>query len=154
MKKSYYKKYYNTHKEDRIEYQTVYNMIHAESIKEYQRKYYQENKRIIYNQRLKRKGKVPKVSTPKEYKPLPEYKLQNLERMLRKKLKHINSIILSENPSKLLTQNGESGITPLRSHPNKYQAKKLLKKYQYSLEQIQPFSEFVITNEGFTLSFN
>ena len=129
-------------------------MIHAESIKEYQKKYYKENKQTIISQRQKRKGRVPKVATPKDYKPLPNYKLQNLERMLRKKLKDYNRIILAENPSKLLTYNSESGITPLRSHPNKYQAKKFLKKYQYSLEQVQPFSEFVITNEGFTLSFN
>jgi hypothetical protein len=109
---------------------------------------------VNLNLLMKRERENKEPKPPKEHKSLPEYKLQNLERMLRKKLKHYYSIIQSENPLKSLTQNSESGITPLRSHPNKYQAKKFLKKYQYSLEQVQPFSEFVITNEGFTLSFN
>lgn len=127
-------------------------MTHAESIKEYQKNYFQKNRDRLYVKKRERENKEPKP--PKEHKSLPEYKLQNLERMLRKKLKHYYSIIQSENPLKSLTQNSESGITPLRSHPNKYQAKKLLKKYQYSLEQVQPFSEFVVTKDGFTLSFN
>jgi hypothetical protein len=152
MNKSYYKKYYNKNKERICEYQQVYNMIHAESIKEYQRKYFQKRKKELYNKKKERGNK--KVKPPKEHKLLPTYKLENLERMLRKKLKHINSIILSENPNKILTQNKESDTTPLRTHTDKYYAKKLLKKYQYSLDQIQPFSEFVITPEGFTLSFN
>ena len=139
--------YYQQNKQRRLEYQKLYNMINAEKIKEYQDKYFQENKTQIYN-------RVKSNKPPKERKPLSKYKVDNLERMLRKKLKHINRIILAENPSKILTQNGEDGITPLLNHPNKYVAKKLLKKYQYSLEQIQPFSEFVITPEGFTLSFN
>jgi hypothetical protein len=139
--------YYQQNKQRRLEYQKLYNIIHAERIKEYQDKYFQENKTQIYN-------RVKSNKPPKERKPLSKYKVDNLERMLRKKLKHINRIILAENSSKIVTQNKESGITPLRTSPDKYYSKKLLREYQYSLEQIQPFSEFVITPEGFTLSFN
>ena len=142
--------YYERHKEKALEYQQLYNMIHAERIKKYQEEYFKKHKANLN----KKQRDTYKEKKPKERKPLPPYKLENLERMLRKKLKHINNIILSENPSKLLTQIEERCITPLLNHPNKYQAKKLLKKYQYSLEQVQPFSEFVITPEGFSLSFD
>ena len=131
-------------------------MIHAEKIKEYQKNYFKKNRDKLYVKKRERENKEP--PPPKEYNSLPTYKLENLERMLRKKLKHINSIIISENPTKLLTCKEETNITPLpaplRAHPDKYYAKKLLKKYQYTLDQVQPFSEFVITPEGFTLSFN
>jgi len=152
MNKSWYRQYYLDNKERIAQYQQLYNMTHAESIKEYQKNYFQKNRDRLYVKQRERQNKEPKP--PKERKPLPTYKLENLERMLRKKLKHINNIILSEKPPKILTQNEETNTTPLLNHPNKYVAKKLLKKYQYSLEQVQPFSEFVLTKEGFTLSFN
>jgi len=156
MNKSWYRQYYLDNKERIAQYQQLYNMTHAESIKEYQKNYFQKNRDRLYVKQRERQNKEPKP--PKERKPLPTYKLENLERMLRKKLKHINNIILSEKPPKILTQNEETNTTPLppslRAHSDRGYAKKLLKKYQYSLEQVQPFSEFVLTKEGFTLSFN
>jgi hypothetical protein len=152
MNKSWYRQYYIENKERICQYQQQYNMTHAENIKEYQKSYFQKNRDRLYVKQRERQGKEHKP--PKERKPLPTYKIDILERMLRKKLKHINSITISEKVSKILTQNEETNTTPLRAHPDKYYAKKLLKKYQYSLDQVQPFSEFVLTKEGFTLSFN
>ena len=76
--------YYKRHREAILEYQKNYNIIHKDTIKEYQRDYFQRNRVHIV--------KENKISYERKRvnKPLPKYKIDALERMLRRKIKDYN----------------------------------------------------------------
>ena len=61
--------YYYANRIERLEYQKFYNILNNDKIKEYQKQYYLQHK------------KSP------SYKPLANYKIERLERMLRRKLR-------------------------------------------------------------------
>jgi hypothetical protein len=125
----YHKDYYYKIHEKSLAYQKEYNDKNKEKIKEYQQEYY-----------LKRKEK--KVKKEKPLIPLPKYLLDKIESVIKKKLKQY---------TRSLEKEKEIVIIP--KIENKYYEKKKMMKYQYSLPQPEPFSEFIATERGFLLKW-
>lgn len=137
--------YYQQHKEERLLYQKQYNK--GDKYKEYQKEYFQQHKTKLEQQRkARREAKKQYV-----YKKPAQYKLDAIERVLRKKLKEIQlSFAFTHITFKPITENE----TVEKQSTHKYYTKKLLKEYQYSLPQAQPFADFVRTPTGFALTWD
>ena len=86
--------YYIKNKEKCLAYQKEYNK--SEYYKAYQQDYFQKNKERI---KKSHSNKIIIEKVKKEYvrKPLPDYKINRLEIMLRRKLKDYNNSIIKEN---------------------------------------------------------
>ena len=127
--------YYQQHKQERIDYQSFYNRINADKYRQYQREYHQKNKDKINEYRKKR------AEQKATYKKPAKYKLDAIERVLRKKLKEINKTVV---------------VKPVvvDYSANKYYAKKQLMAYQHSLPQAEPFTGFYKTPTGFALEWD
>jgi hypothetical protein len=123
----YHKDYYYKIQEKSLAYQKEYNNNKKEEIKEYQKEYY-----------LKRKEQ--KVKKEKSLIPLPKYLLDKIEAVIKKKLKQY-------------TRTLEKEVIVILKIENKYYEKKKMMKYQYSLPQAEPFSEFTTTERGFLLKW-
>lgn len=78
--------YYKNNREAILEYQRSYNLTHRDTIRQYQKEYFQKNKKP---------NKVKKVREEKikARKALPKYKIDALERMLKQKLRDYNESI-------------------------------------------------------------
>lgn len=126
--REYYKEYYKQKKEKILKYQKVYNQDKKCDIKEYQREYY-----------LKRKAER-KRRREQERKPLAKYLLDKIEAVIKKKLREYNKLKEKEKKEILVVR-----------VENKYYEKKKMMKYQYSLPQAEPFSDFINTEKGFLL---
>jgi hypothetical protein len=123
---NYKREYYYKIQDKSITYQKNYNNKNKEKIKEYQQEYY-----------LKRKEK--KVKKEKPLIPLPKYLLDKIEAVIKKKLKQYTRTLEKE----------KVVVKP----ENKYNEKKKMMKYQHSLPQAEPFSEFITTERGFLLKW-
>jgi hypothetical protein len=67
---------YWINRDERLEYQKMYNIYHADEIKEYQKQYYLN---VLKPIRSKHKEQ--------EYKPLPEYKIKLIKRVIKNKIR-------------------------------------------------------------------
>jgi len=76
--------YYQRNREAILEYQRNYNIINNDAIKQYQREYFQRNRVHIL------KEKNIDNHRKRVNKPLPKYKIDALERMLRRKIRDYN----------------------------------------------------------------
>jgi hypothetical protein len=125
---NYKREYYYKIQDKSITYQKSYNNKNKDKIKVYQQEYY-----------LKRKEKTKKEKIKKEKPliPLPKYLLDKIEAVIKKKLKQY-------------TRTLEKEVVVVKPE-NKYYEKKKMMKYQYSLPQPEPFSEFIKTDSGFRL---
>jgi hypothetical protein len=140
-------KYYYANREERIAYQKEYQQRKKKSYNKYQKEYYQKNKESLNPQR--HFYVQAKRDAIRETKVLPQYKLNEIERVLKKKLKQIRKAekLFYSDPEYSDTQNSASKTY------DKYYQKKLLKKYQHSLPEPKPFSDFIETPNGFVLKF-
>lgn len=127
----YQRKYYYKIHDKMLSYQREYNNNNKERIKEYQKEYYVKRK-----EKTKKKEKVQRSLIP-----LPKYLLDKIEAVIKRKLKEYNK--LKEEKEEILVVRVE----------NKYNEKKKMMKYQYSLPQPEPFSEFINTEKGFLLKW-
>ena len=125
---NYKREYYYKIQDKSITYQKNYNNKNKEKIKEYQQEYY-----------LKRKERLKKEKKEKPLIPLPKYLLDKIEAVIKKKLKQY-------------TRTLEKQVVVVKPE-NKYYEKKKMIKYQYSLPQAEPFSEFITTERGFLLKW-
>ena len=83
--------YYKENRNAILEYQKCYNIINHDTIKQYQKEYYQKNKEHLVKKqekyREKARREMVRNEKVKDRKPLALYKIDALERMLRKKLR-------------------------------------------------------------------
>lgn len=79
--------YYKQNKDRVLEYQKCYNIINIDIIKDYQKEYYQKNKDIIKARQKKYIFKAKQKVIEKPYVPLPKYKRDAIERVIKKKLR-------------------------------------------------------------------
>jgi hypothetical protein len=114
--------YYDLHREERLEYQKQYNK--SDYYKAYQQDYFQKNKEKIMKEHKFRQERK------KKRKPLPQYKIDLLERMLRRKLKDYNNTIYQQNVSQTL-------LPPVIFNEN----------------EVKPLEGFTIRNGMFVLTF-
>ena len=131
----YQRNYYYKIHDKMLSYQREYNNNNKERIKEYQKEYYVKRK-----EKTKKKEKVQRSLIP-----LPKYLLDKIEAVLKRKLKEYNKLKEEEREQK-------EEILVVRVE-NKYNEKKKMMKYQYSLPQAEPFSEFINTEKGFLLKW-
>ena len=82
--------YYERHREERIIYQSYYNIINIDKYKSYQKDYALNQKDRI-NKRKEERKKSKMVIKDNVRKPLKEYHYRRLETMLRRKLKEYNA---------------------------------------------------------------
>jgi hypothetical protein len=95
--------YYQLHKQERLEYQKEYNK--GENYKTYQQEYFQRNKQKIMEQhRLRLQKNKPKKEKPS--KPLPKYKLNAIEMVLRRKLNDYYDTMYQLDVAKKIVGNG------------------------------------------------
>lgn len=122
--------YYSLHREERLAYQKQYN--NSEYYKAYQQDYYDKNKDYF-----KEKNKKYNLTHKKEKvrKPLPQYKLDAIQRILRKKLKEYNKSLLQEN------------VKPTCTPP-------VISESPIKDVVVKPFEGFTVRNNMFVLSFN
>lgn len=120
--------YYRQHREQRLLYQKEYNK-QSENYKTYQQEYFQLNK-----ERIMKENKIRRERNKKR-KPLPQYKIELLERMLRRKLKDYYATLYQKDVSHELTAEviSESHIKDV---------------------VVKPFEGFTVRNNKFVLSFN
>jgi hypothetical protein len=171
-RKEYHKEYYNKNKNRIIERQNQYNKNHVVERKEYQKEYAINNREILNNYKreyyykiqdksityqknynnknkekikeyqqeywIKKKERLKKEKKEKPLIPLPKYLLDKIEAVIKKKLKQY-------------TRSLEKEVVVVPKIENKYYEKKKMIKYQYSLPQAEPFSEFITTERGFLL---
>ena len=152
--------FYYANREERLAYQKDYQRRRKRQYNKYQKEYYQKNKEHLYPQRYfyaKAKRDAVKVT-----KPLAKYLLDRIERVLKKKLKEIRKAEESfySAVKKRDTLGGVSKSTEYsdtKKSPkkiyDKYYQNKLMKKYQYSLPEPEPFSDIIVTKNGFTLNW-
>lgn len=152
-------KYYYANREERIAYQKEYQKRKRKSYNKYQKEYYQKNKEILNPQRhfyvQARRDAI------RETKVLPQYKLNEIERVLKKKLKQIRKaeklFYSTERPNDPPGGRGGTEYSDTQNSVSKtydkYYQKKLLKKFQHSLPEPKPFSDFIETPTGFVLKF-
>ena len=124
---NYKREYYYTIQDKSITYQKNYNNKNKDKIKVYQQEYW-----------IKKKERLKKEKQEKPLIPLPKYLLDKIEAVIKKKLKQYNRSLEKE---KVVVPKIE----------NKYYEKKKMIKYQHSLPQPEPFSEFITTERGFLL---
>ena len=129
----YYLKYYKQYREELLSSQKERNNKRKEEIQAYQREYY-----------LKRKAER-KRRREQERKPLAKYLLDKIEAVIKKKLREYNKLKEKE-------KERQEGLVVAKVE-NKYYEKKKMMKYQYSLPQAEPFSEFINTEKGFLLKW-
>ena len=148
--------YYYSNREERIAYQKEYQKRKRKRYNKYQQEYYQKNKEHLNPQRYF--YLQAKRDAIKDTKRLPQYKLNEIERVLKKKLKEIRKAEkLFYSPPRISTpqnilQKSEAPPKVQRIY-DKYYQNKLMKKYQHSLPQPEPFSDIILTKDGFTLTW-
>lgn len=125
--------YYQLHKDERLEYQKLYNQ--NDKYKSYQKEYYQKNKDNILNNRKDYnkdyyKDYYIKHKKEKPYKPLPKYKLYEIERVIKQKLKDYHKTLEQEAV-----------------------AKDLVDYITYD-KNVKPFDGFIVKNNMFVLKFD
>lgn len=126
--------YYYLHSEERLAYQKEYNK--SEYYKAYQQNYFQLNKERLVKERKLRCERIKKTEIQvKKQKPLAQYKIDILERMLRRKLKDYNKTLYQEDVSRELTTDVIFN-SPIKD------------------VDVKPFEGFTIRNNKFVLSFN
>jgi len=147
-------KYYYANREERIAYQKEYQKRKRKSYNKYQKEYYQKNKESLNPQRhFLAQAKRDAI---RETKVLPQYKLNEIERVLKKKLKQIRKAekLFYSAPNNSDPEYSDTDIPPkVKRIYDKYYQKKLMKKYQHSLPEPKPFSDFIETPTGFVLQF-
>jgi hypothetical protein len=156
--------YYYSNREERIAYQKEYQKRKRKRYNKYQQEYYQKNKEHLIPQRYF--YLQAKRDAVKETKRLPQYKLNEIERVLKKKLKEIRKAEkLIYSAARTFRGGGVGGVggggekdssEAKNSAPriyDKYYQNKLMKKYQHSLPQSEPFSDIIVTKDGFTLTW-
>jgi len=95
--------YYQRHKQERLAYQQQYNK--SEYYKAYQREYFQKNKERLRPKKIR--------------KSLPQYKLNLLEQMLRRKLKEykkkyiLEDVMIYEEPPPVISEDTTQQFPPL-----------------------------------------
>lgn len=146
--KDYVLAMYYMNREEKIAYQKEYNKKNKKTYDEYQREYYQKNKeyirskinaqrqleRILYPK--EKKQKAPKPQKVSKSKPVPDENNSEAEKSD------------AEN-----SEAEKSEKIPKKYKYDKYYSKKLLQKAQHSLPEPVPFSDFRLTNQGYTLDF-
>lgn len=151
------REHYYANREERLAYQKEYAKRKKKKYNKYQREYYQKNKDTLNPERYfyaqaKRDANKKETKT----KPLPQYKLNEIERVLKKKLKEIRKTeeLFYSKPSTEYSdsQNSDTKNSPPRTY-DKYYQKKLLTKYQHSLPEQKPFADFYRTPIGFALKW-
>ena len=107
--------YYKENKDRVLEYQKYYNIVNIDTIKQYQKEYYQKNKDIIRNRRNEYITKTKKKVIEKPYVPLPKYKLDAIERVIKKKLRDYYDTLYQLKVAKkmIVDEVNGSGQTPL-----------------------------------------
>ena len=152
--------YYYSNREERIAYQKEYQKRKRKRYNKYQQEYYQKNKEHLIPQRYF--YLQAKRDAVKDTKRLPQYKLNEIERVLKRKLKEIRkaeklfySVVKIRDTPRCVSKN-EAKSEAKNSAPriyDKYYQNKLMKKYQHSLPQSEPFSDIIVTKNGFTLTW-
>ena len=89
--------YYQLHKQERLDYQTFYNIINNDKIKEYQRQYFQKNK-----EKLTEKRKQYIKPKKESYKRPSQFKLKKIEKVLQQKLDDYKNTLEQEKLAKLI----------------------------------------------------
>ena len=151
--------FYYAHREERLAYQKDYQRRRKRQYNKYQKEYYQKNKEHLNPQRYfyaQAKRDAVKVT-----KPLAKYLLDKIERVLKRKLKEIRKAeeLFYSAVKKRDTPRGVSEIPPKVQSPkvqriyDKYYQNKLMKKYQHSLPEPEPFSDIIVTKNGFMLNW-
>jgi len=111
--------YYKKNRDYVLEYQKNYNIVHKDAIKQYQKEYFQRNRvHIVKENKITKERK-------KVNKPLPKYKLDALERMLKRKLRDYNE-----------------GLEQIEIH-----------KAIVNDERVEPLTGFTMRDSKFTLHF-
>jgi hypothetical protein len=112
--------YYERHKKERLEYQKQYNK--SEYYKAYQQQYFQKNKK--------------RIRPKKEYvrKPLPQYKINKLEAMLRRKIKDYNKAHILEDVII-------------------YEPPPVISKVTIQKDTFPPLQGYIIKNDKFVMTF-
>jgi hypothetical protein len=129
---NYKREYYYKIQDKSITYQKNYNNKNKEKIKEYQQEYWIKKKEKLKKEKIKKE---------KSLVPLPKYLLDKIEAVIKKKLKQYTRAL--EKEKEIIVVKPE----------NKYYEKKKMMKYQYSLPQAEPFSEFIATERGYLLKW-
>ena len=144
--------HYYSNREERIAYQKDYQQRKRKRYSKYQREYYQKNKEHLNPQRYFLAQ--AKRDAVKETKRLPQYKLNEIERVLKKKLKQIRKAekLFYSPPKNSAPEYSDTQNSPKKIY-DKYYQNKLMKKYQHSLPEPKPFSDFIETPNGFVLKF-
>lgn len=144
------REHYYANREERLAYQKDYQRRRKRQYNKYQKEYYQKNKDTLNPERYFY-AQAKRDANKKETKPLPQYKLNEIERVLKKKLKEIRKAeeLFYSKPT---TEYSDTKNSPPRIY-DKYYQKKLLTKYQHSLPEPKPFSDFIETPNGFVLKF-
>lgn len=159
------REHYYANREERLAYQKEYAKRKKKKYNKYQREYYQKNKDTLNPERYFY-AQAKRDADKKETKPLPQYKLNEIERVLKKKLKEIRkaeelfySTVKHFDPPRggggieySERQNSDTKNSPPRTY-DKYYQKKLLTKYQHSLPEQKPFADFYRTPIGFALKW-